>query len=109
MQAYVLDNLQLPNIATSTEYVVKSIRKGHSTRTEFLMIPIYNEQFVQYFSIKQRNCRFTHEADKDSMFQIYSRDSCAIEVKLLMNIIYIYIYFFIFFVFLLIDIYTRND
>lgn len=96
MQAYILDNLQLPNIATLPEYVVRSIRKGYSTRTEFSMVPIYNEQLVQSFSTKQRNCRFSHETDKDSMFQIYSRDSCAIEVKFLMNIIYIYIYFFIF-------------
>ncbi|XP_043681913.1 sodium channel protein Nach [Vespula pensylvanica] len=78
--AYILDNLELPNIATLPEYVVRSIRKGYSTRTEFSTVPIYNEQLVQSFSTKQRNCRFSHETDKDSMFQIYSRDSCAIEI-----------------------------
>ncbi|XP_035736510.1 pickpocket protein 11-like [Vespa mandarinia] len=80
VNVYILDNLQLPNVATLGEYIVPSIRKGQSTRIEFLMIPIFNEQFVSYFSMKQRNCRFSHETDKNSIFEFYSSDTCAIEI-----------------------------
>lgn len=99
MQVYILDNLQLPNIGTWSENIVPSIRKGYSTRMEFSMIPIVNEQNVKSFSIKQRNCRFSHEIDKNSMFKFYTSDTCAIEVKFsinIINIIYIYLYIYVY-------------
>ncbi|KAI4487742.1 hypothetical protein M0802_011888 [Mischocyttarus mexicanus] len=80
INVYLLDNLQLPISGTLTEYIVPNMRKGYSTRTEFAMVPISNEQQVQFSLIQQRRCRFSHEIDKDSMFEIYSSDSCALEV-----------------------------
>ncbi|XP_043497978.1 sodium channel protein Nach [Polistes fuscatus] len=80
INVYILDNLQLPISSTLAEYVITNMRKGSSTRIEFVMVPTSNEKQVQYSLIQQRNCRFSHEIDKDSMYEIYSTDSCAIEL-----------------------------
>ncbi|XP_014603476.1 PREDICTED: sodium channel protein Nach [Polistes canadensis] len=80
INVYILDNLQLPISGTLAEYIITNMRKGSSTRIEFAMVPTHNEKQVQSSLIQQRNCRFSHEIDKDSMYEIYSTDSCAIEV-----------------------------
>ncbi|KAK2582529.1 hypothetical protein KPH14_004823 [Odynerus spinipes] len=77
--AYVLDNLQLPILITPAERIITMVRKGHVTQVELVLLPIYNERGVQNFPVRLRNCRFSHETDKDSMFDLYSDDSCTME------------------------------
>ncbi|XP_012349009.1 uncharacterized protein LOC105736893 isoform X1 [Apis florea] len=74
---HVLNNLQLP-IFKSLSHVILKI--GHTTRVGFTMEDTFNEDGVKKIAIEHRGCRFPNEKRTYNLFDIYSRDSCYVEV-----------------------------
>ncbi|KAG6800281.1 hypothetical protein HZU73_04562 [Apis mellifera caucasica] len=74
---YFLNNLQLP-IFKSLSHVILKI--GHITRVGFTMEDTFNEDGVKKIAIEHRGCRFPDEKRAYNLFDIYSRDSCYVEV-----------------------------
>ncbi|XP_031775816.1 uncharacterized protein LOC105736893 isoform X6 [Apis florea] len=68
---------ELP-IFKSLSHVILKI--GHTTRVGFTMEDTFNEDGVKKIAIEHRGCRFPNEKRTYNLFDIYSRDSCYVEV-----------------------------
>ncbi|XP_061928682.1 uncharacterized protein LOC107998087 isoform X3 [Apis cerana] len=74
---HVLNNLQLP-IFKRLSHI--SLKIGHITRVGFTMEDTFNEDGVKKIAIEHRGCRFPDEKRAYALFDIYSRDSCYVEI-----------------------------
>ncbi|XP_012152040.1 pickpocket 13 isoform X2 [Megachile rotundata] len=76
---HVLNNLQLPML-TNIEKDEIRMKRGSTTPVQFIMYDTFNEDGVKYVPIMHRNCRFMYENRVDSLFDIYSSDSCYLQM-----------------------------
>ncbi|XP_076674943.1 pickpocket 13 isoform X2 [Andrena cerasifolii] len=76
---HVLNNLQLPML-TNVEMDEIHIKGGKTTHIGFTMDDTFNEDGVKTVAVRHRSCRFPHETLPNNMFNIYSSDSCYIEL-----------------------------
>ncbi|XP_076674945.1 pickpocket 13 isoform X4 [Andrena cerasifolii] len=78
-EVHVLNNLQLPML-TNVEMDEIHIKGGKTTHIGFTMDDTFNEDGVKTVAVRHRSCRFPHETLPNNMFNIYSSDSCYIEL-----------------------------
>ncbi|XP_054008722.1 pickpocket protein 11 [Hylaeus anthracinus] len=76
---HVFPNLGLPT-SSNTENKGMLVKVGKVARFDFTMFDTFNEDGVRAVAIQRRNCRFSEETQENSMFEIYSSDSCNLEV-----------------------------
>lgn len=57
------------------------IKAGKTTRVEFIMKDTFNEVGVKNIAAEHRGCRFRDEIRANNLFNIYSSDSCYLEVR----------------------------
>ncbi|KAK1133749.1 hypothetical protein K0M31_011544 [Melipona bicolor] len=76
---HLLNNLKLPmlNNVDKSDIPIKS---GRTTRVEFTMQDTFNEDGVKKIAVEHRGCRFPEETQTDNLFNVYSSDSCYLEV-----------------------------
>ncbi|XP_066602577.1 sodium channel protein Nach isoform X2 [Prorops nasuta] len=77
LSMFIMNNLNLPLLTSSEE---RSLTSKTGINAEFTLRNIYNEKGVKGVPMKRRNCRFPFEVTENSLFPIYSSDSCALEV-----------------------------
>ncbi|XP_076232802.1 pickpocket 13 [Calliopsis andreniformis] len=77
----LLNNLDLPLI-TNFEKNVIHIKPGKTTNVGFTMEDTFNEEGVKHIAVEHRNCRFPQETQPNNLFNIYSSDSCYLEVMI---------------------------
>ncbi|XP_076286284.1 pickpocket 13 [Lasioglossum baleicum] len=79
VSVHMLNNLGLPMI-DNFEMEQTVVKNGKMNRIEFTMYDMYNEPGVKYVAIEPRDCQFRHEKQRDSMFAIYSSDTCYLQM-----------------------------
>lgn len=57
------------------------IKSGKTTRVEFTMQDTFNEDGVKKIAVEHRGCRFPEETRTNTLFNVYSSDSCYLEVR----------------------------
>ncbi|XP_076627865.1 pickpocket 13 [Colletes latitarsis] len=79
LTVHLFNNYELPTI-NNVEKDEIHLKIGKTTRVEFIMYDTYNQDGVKKVAINRRNCRFSDEKRGSSLFDIYSSDSCYLEV-----------------------------
>ncbi|XP_076183466.1 pickpocket 13 [Ptiloglossa arizonensis] len=79
LMATVFNNFELPMVSNIEMDEIR-LKTGKTTRVEFTMHDTFNEDGVKNVAIRHRNCRFPNENHENSLFDIYSSDSCYLEV-----------------------------
>ena len=81
LQLFVLDNVELPSIATGVDRVVASRWPKVDTDIDITQQPTHNEEGIQDIAMAKRNCRFPDENQDFSIYKFYSSDTCTTEVN----------------------------
>ncbi|XP_050578303.1 pickpocket protein 11 [Bombus affinis] len=76
---HLLNNLKLPMLNNVGMDEIR-IKAGKTTRVEFIMKDTFNEVGVKNIAAEHRGCRFRDEIRPNNLFNIYSSDSCYLEV-----------------------------
>lgn len=76
---HVYNNLQIPTFKNFEKDEIH-MKAGRTTRIEFTMYDTFNEFGVENVAVGYRDCRFRHEKPLDSMFAVYSSDTCYLQV-----------------------------
>ncbi|XP_043519293.1 uncharacterized protein LOC122533540 isoform X1 [Frieseomelitta varia] len=76
---HLLNNLKLP-ILNNVDKGDIPIKSGKTTRVEFTMQDTFNEDGVKKIAVEHRGCRFPEETRTNNLFNVYSSDSCYLEV-----------------------------
>lgn len=75
-----MNNLKLPMLNNVGMDEIR-IKAGKTTRVEFIMKDTFNEVGVKNIAAEHRGCRFRDEILANNLFNIYSSDSCYLEVR----------------------------
>ncbi|XP_078045619.1 pickpocket 13 isoform X2 [Augochlora pura] len=78
-KVHVLNNLQLPTLS-NLEVDEIHMATGKVTRIEYFVQDTFNAPGVENIAIEPRDCRFRHEKLENSIFDIYSSDTCYLEM-----------------------------
>ncbi|XP_029049568.1 pickpocket protein 11 [Osmia bicornis bicornis] len=76
---HVFNNLQLPML-TNIEKDEIHMKPGKTTLVQFIIQDTINEDGVKKIAIDHRFCRFPDEKQANGLFDIYSSDSCYLEM-----------------------------
>ncbi|XP_076228060.1 pickpocket 13 isoform X2 [Nomia melanderi] len=76
---HVFNNLQMPTFKNLEKDEIH-MKAGRTTRIEFTMYDTFNGAGVENVAVGYRDCRFRHEKRRDSMFTVYSSDTCYLQL-----------------------------
>ncbi|XP_076381081.1 pickpocket 13 isoform X1 [Megalopta genalis] len=78
LTVHVLNNLKLPTLSNAEKGIQMAM--GKMKRIEFSIYDTFNTPGVENVAIKHRHCRFRHEKLENSIFDIYSSDTCYLQM-----------------------------
>lgn len=75
----MLNNYEVPIVA---QKIQNTLQKNVTTRIDFTMSNIHNEDSMKSISVQQRKCRFEDEVGDIKLHYMYSKDICIVEVRI---------------------------